>query len=702
MSVERKNQTSNRLIHEKSPYLLQHAYNPVDWYAWNDEAFEKARKENKPIFLSIGYSTCHWCHVMEHESFEDDEVAKLMNATFVNIKVDREERPDIDKTYMQVAQMMTGRGGWPLTIIMTPEKKPFYADTYIPKMMKYNKPGMVDLIPRIDELWKTDQENITDVIKKITDALDSSQTTVRKRQLDLDDIENAFNSIMQRFDQKKGGFGRAPKFPSPHNMLFLLRYWKRTGDKWALHMVEKTLKEMRIGGVYDHIGFGFHRYSTDQNWLVPHFEKMLYDQAMMLMAYTETYLATKDQFYATVVDEIVTYLKRDLMSPDGVFYSAEDADSEGIEGKFYVWTFGEIQDILAEDDFSIFSKAFNIKEDGNFHDEASREKTGNNIPFHSKTIDKLADELGKDKESLTTIINDARHKLLGVRSKRIRPHLDDKILTDWNGLMIAALAKASRAFNNEEYLELAEKAVKFIGDTMRTEDGRVLHRYREGEAVIHGFLDDYAFLSWGLLELYYATYKTEYLIDASEYMQILLDYFWDKENGGFFFTDIEAEDLLTRQIDAYDGAIPSGNSVALYNLIRLGRMLGNPDLEDRASEIGSRFSGIIESSLGGFSMLLCALDFAIGPTQEVVIAGNPEEQDTSDMISVMNELFLPSATVMLRGTDEQKRVLSEVASYTRFHDMVQGKATAHVCVEQNCKLPTTESAMLAKLLNIQQ
>lgn len=702
MSVERKNQTSNRLIHEKSPYLLQHAYNPVDWYAWNDEAFEKARKENKPIFLSIGYSTCHWCHVMEHESFEDDEVAKLMNATFVNIKVDREERPDIDKTYMQVAQMMTGRGGWPLTIIMTPEKKPFYADTYIPKMMRYNRPGMIDLIPRIDELWKTDQDNITDVTKKIMEALDSAKTTVRMRQLDLDDIENAFASLTQRFDQKKGGFSRAPKFPSPHNMLFLLRYWKRTGDKRALHMVEKTLKEMRIGGVYDQIGFGFHRYSTDQNWLLPHFEKMLYDQAMMLMAYTEAYLATKDQFYATVVDEIITYLKRNLMSSDGVFYSAEDADSEGVEGKFYVWTYDEVKDILAEDEFSIFIKAFNIKEGGNFHDEASREKTGNNIPFHTNTIDKLVDELGKDEQTLTAIIDDARCKLLEVRSKRIRPHLDDKILTDWNGMIIAALGKASRAFNNDEYLELAERAMKFLGDTMKTNDGKVLHRYRAGEAIIHGFLDDYAFLSWGLLELYFATYKTDYLVEASEYMQILLEHFWDKENGGFFFTDVEAEDLLTRQIDAYDGAIPSGNSVAMYNLIRLGRMLGNPDLEEKASEIGSRFSGLIESSMGGFSMLLSALDFAIGPTHEVVIAGTPEKQDTADMISLMNKQFLPSTTVMLRGTDDQKRVLSDVASYTRFHEDVQGKATAYVCVEQNCKLPTNDNSRLAELLGIQE
>ncbi|MHA1908912.1 MAG: thioredoxin domain-containing protein, partial [Candidatus Thorarchaeota archaeon] len=533
------------------------------------------------------------------------------------------------------------------------------------------------------------------------EALDSTNTSIRTRQLDIDDIENAFASYTQRFDQKKGGFGKAPKFPSPHNMLFLLRYWKRTGDKWALHMVEKTLKEMRIGGVYDQIGFGFHRYSTDQHWLLPHFEKMLYDQAMMLMAYTEAYLATKDPFYATVADEIVAYLKRDLMSPEGVFYSAEDADSEGEEGKFYVWTYDEVKEILTDDEFTIFSKVFNIKEEGNFHDEATRMKTGKNIPFLTRTLEMLVDDFDADEKTITEIVERSRRKLLEVRSRRIRPHLDDKVLTDWNGMVIAAIAKASRAFDNSDYLELAERAMEFLIQNMKEKDGRLLHRYREGEAVITGFLDDYAYISWGLLELYYATFNTTYLVDAEGFMQILLEHFWDDKNGGFYFTDTESEVLLSRQIDAYDGAIPSGNSVSMYNLIRLGRMLGNSNYEDRASEIGARFSGIVESSMGGFSMLLSALDFALGPTHEVVIAGNPELEDTMDMLAILGEHFLPNTTTMLRGTKEQQQVLSDIASYTRYHTMVHDKATAHVCVEQNCKLPTTETAKLIELLGLQ-
>jgi uncharacterized protein YyaL (SSP411 family) len=700
MSSDKKDQTPNRLINEKSPYLLQHAYNPVDWYAWNEEAFEKAKKENKPIFLSIGYSTCHWCHVMEHESFEDHEVAELMNATFVNIKVDREERPDIDKTYMQVAQMMTGRGGWPLTIIMTPDKKPFYADTYIPKKMRYNKPGMVDLIPRIDDLWKTDQENITDVTKRIMEALDSSNTAVRTRQLDIEDIENAFASYTQRFDQKKGGFGRAPKFPSPHNMLFLLRYWKRTGDKWALHMVEKTLTEMRLGGVYDQIGFGFHRYSTDSHWLLPHFEKMLYDQAMILMAYTETFLATKNQQYALVVDEVVEYLVQEMLSPEGAFYSAEDADSEGEEGKFYVWDYEEITSILSGEEQDVFIKAFNIKEDGNFLDEATGKKHGANIPHLSLHPAKLAETLGVERGRLKDIVTNARQKLLNIRAGRIRPHLDDKILTDWNGLLIAALAKAARAMGSNEYAEIAKTAMEFILDKMKKANGVLLHRYREGDAAINGFLDDYAFVIWGLIELYETTYEPRYLSEALELIDVQLSRFWDNEHGGFFFTDINSEKLLQRQIDAYDGAIPSGNSVSMYNLVRLGRLLGNAEFEEKAAQVGARFTDLIERSMGGFSMMLSALDYALGPTHEVVIAGEPRAEETNKMLQELETIYMPNLTVLLRGRPDQITTLNELASYTKFHEPIKNTATAFVCIEQNCKLPTNDIEKMKDLLGV--
>ncbi|MFW9848007.1 MAG: thioredoxin domain-containing protein [Candidatus Thorarchaeota archaeon] len=698
MTNKKSDHKTNRLIKEKSPYLLQHAYNPVDWYAWNDEAFEKAKSENKPIFLSIGYSTCHWCHVMAHESFEDDEVAELMNDAFINIKVDREERPDIDKIYMQVAQMMTGRGGWPLTIIMTPDKKPFYADTYIPKKMRYNKPGMVDLIPRIDELWKNDQENITDVVERIMDALDTSKIDIRTRQLDIDVIERGFESYTQRFDQKNGGFGRAPKFPSPHNLMFLLRYWKRTNDAWALHMVEKTLTEMRLGGVYDQIGYGFHRYSTDAHWLIPHFEKMLYDQAMLLIAYTETYLATKNQQYAQVVHEVVEYLVQDMRSPEGAFYSAEDADSEGEEGKFYVWDYEEIASILDGEERDLFIKAFNIKEDGNFLNEATGKKHGANIPHLKLHPVKLAETLGIDRGKLKDTISNVRQKLLDVRSGRVRPHLDDKVLTDWNGLLVAAIAKAARAMEDDEYTDIAREAMEFILQKMRKPNGALLHRYREGEAVIDGFLDDYAFVIWGLIELYETTYEIVYLTEALELLKIQLSRFWDSEHGGFFFTDNSSEALLQRQIDAYDGAIPSGNSVSMYNLVRLGRMLGNPEYEEKAAQVGARFSSIIEQSMGGFSMMLSALDYALGPTNEVVIAGDSEDKNTSKMLQELETIFLPNLTVLLRSTPDQIVILNEIASYTKFHEPIKNKTTAFVCIEQNCKLPTSDKDQMMEML----
>ncbi|MHA2313344.1 MAG: thioredoxin domain-containing protein, partial [Candidatus Thorarchaeota archaeon] len=375
--------TPNRLNSEKSPYLLQHAYNPVDWYPWGEEAFERAKEENKPIFLSIGYSTCHWCHVMAHESFEDDEVAELMNNAFVNIKVDREERPDIDKVYMQVAQMMTGRGGWPLTIVMTPDKKPFYAATYIPKEARYSQLGMMQLVPRLREIWDTEKENVDDVITQIEDALSSESGGVTGTSVDMESIETAFTSFLRRFDKDRGGFGTAPKFPSPHNLMLLLRFWKRTDDEDALKMVETTLKEMRKGGIWDHIGYGFHRYSTDAKWLLPHFEKMLYDQAMLLHAYVEAFEATDDDFYAEVANDIIKYVFRDLTSPEGAFYSAEDADSEGVEGKFYVWFQEEIKSILDPQEFEIFTRYYNIHEKGNFKEEATREDTGLNIPHES-------------------------------------------------------------------------------------------------------------------------------------------------------------------------------------------------------------------------------------------------------------------------------------------------------------------------------
>ncbi|MHA2356586.1 MAG: thioredoxin domain-containing protein [Candidatus Thorarchaeota archaeon] len=690
--------TPNRLHSEKSPYLLQHAYNPVDWYPWGEEAFERAKEENKPIFLSIGYSTCHWCHVMAHESFEDDEVAELMNNAFVNIKVDREERPDIDKVYMQVAQMMTGRGGWPLTIVMTPDKKPFYAATYIPKEARYSQLGMMQLVPRLREIWDTEKENVDDVITQIEDALSSESGGVTGTSVDMESIETAFTSFLRRFDKDRGGFGTAPKFPSPHNLMLLLRYWKRTGDEDALKMVETTLKEMRKGGIWDHIGYGFHRYSTDAKWLLPHFEKMLYDQAMLLHAYVEAFEATDDDFFAEVAHDIIKYVFRDLTSPEGAFYSAEDADSEGVEGKFYVWSQEEIKSILDPQEFEIFTRYYNIHEKGNFKEEATREDTGLNIPHESSSLAEVAEELGISLELLHSLLENARGKLFGIRENRVRPQRDDKILTDWNGLFISALAKASRALGNPDYAKAAEKATDFIMTKMMSSDGNLFHRYRDGEVVIPAFLDDYAFLVWGLIELYETTFNPKHLEVARDLANKQIESFWDNEKNAFYFTADDSEELLVRQKEAYDGAIPSGNSVSMLNLIRLARLLGDEQFESLSALIPETFSSIITRSPTGFSFMLSGLDYALGPSHEVVIAGRLEEDETQEMLEELRNRFLPNTVVLLRSDEEVSKKLNTLAPFSKFYDRVNDKATVHVCINHNCKLPTNDIDQMLKLL----
>jgi uncharacterized protein YyaL (SSP411 family) len=572
LSSKSKKPTENRLAKEKSPYLLQHADNPVDWYPWGKEAFSEAKKEDKPIFLSIGYSTCHWCHVMAHESFENERIAKLMNEVFVNIKVDREERPDIDSLYMSVAQMLTGSGGWPLTIIMAPDKQPFFAATYIPAETRFGRMGMDELIPEIQRLWKEDRNRLNAITKNIRTNLETSAQGSKGAELGEGVLEMAFDALKQRFDEEYGGFGFRPKFPSPHNLMFLLRYWKRTKNKEALRMVEETLHAMRKGGIFDHVGLGFHRYSTDPKWLLPHFEKMLYDQAMLTMAYAEAYQTTKKDEYAQTVREIITYVLRDMTSPEGGFYSAEDADSEGEEGKFYVWTEEEIRKVLPKQEANVFLKVYNFEPEGNFLEEATGKRMGTNILHLKKPLATEAKAQKMTEEGLLKLLEGIREKLFEVREQRIHPHKDDKILADWNGLMIAALAKAARVLDEPSYAEAAKKAVNFVFTQMLDAKGRLLHRYRDKEAKILAFLDDYAFMIWGLLELYETTLEPEYLQKAVELNAELLTHFWDDVGGGFYFTSDDAEDLLVRKKDAYDGAIPSGNSVAMLNLLRLARI----------------------------------------------------------------------------------------------------------------------------------
>ena len=688
----------NRLIHEKSPYLLQHAYNPVDWYPWGEAAFEKARREDKPIFLSIGYSTCHWCHVMERESFEDEEAAQLINDAFVSIKVDREERPDLDHIYMTVCQMMTGGGGWPLNIIMGPDKKPFFAGTYFPKETRYGRLGMMDLSRRIKELWATSREQVRQSADKIMAALRQVPDDSPGEAPGPETLETAYRELWQRFDETHGGFSQAPKFPTPHNMLFLLRYWKRTGDTKALAMVEKTLQALRMGGIYDHVGFGFHRYSTDAEWLVPHFEKMLYDQALLVMTYVEAYQATGKREYMTTAEEVISYVLLDMTAPEGGFYSAEDADSEGEEGKFYVWRLEEVKRVLAPKEAELFAEAFNIHTTGNFREEATGRITGNNIPHLRKPISRLAASFGVPQGELEQVLERARVMLFQVREQRIHPHKDDKVLTDWNGLMIAALAKASQAFGRPEYLAATAKAADFILTTMRGADGRLLHRYREAEAALPGHVDDYAFFIWGLLDLYEAGFDVRYLRAALELNGILLERFWDNHAGGFYFTADDSEEFLMRRKETYDGATPAGNSVAALNLLRLGRITANPELERKAHQIGHTFSGSVKQFPSAYTQFLMAVDFGLGPSREVVVAGKAGGQDTLRMLDQLRRPFLPNKVVILRPTDEEAQEITEIAGYTRDQTGTDGKATAYVCHDFNCELPTSDPARMLELL----
>jgi len=689
---------TNRLILEKSPYLRQHAKNPVDWYPWGPEAFEKAREEGKPIFLSIGYSTCHWCHVMAHESFEDFDLARLMNDVFVSIKVDREERPDIDGIYMAVCQMMTGGGGWPLTIVMTPDKKPFFAGTYFPRETRFGRVGMVDLVRRIQDVWTTRQGEALESADKITAALQRFSRDAAGEEPDESTLKLAYEQLADRFDQEHGGFGESPKFPTPHNLIFLLRYWKRTGHERALRMVEKTLEVMRRGGIYDQIGFGFHRYSTDDAWVVPHFEKMLYDQAQLAMAYTEGYLATGKNAYKETAQEVFTYVLRDMTASGGGFCSGEDADSEGEEGKFYVWTEEEIRQTLTPDEADLAIRVFRVKKEGNFVEEATGRRMGKNILHRAGGIDEAAGEVGMSVPDFRDRLRGIQKKLFAVRMKRVAPHKDDKILTDWNGLMIAALAKGARAFDESRYAEAARRAADFILQTMRGPDGKLLHRYRDGEAALAGNVDDYAFFTWGLIELYETTFETRYLRTALTLSDELLQRFWDDEAGGFYFTAHDSEKLLVRKKEIYDGAVPSGNSVAAYNLLRLGRITGRADVEDRAKQIGRVFSQTVRPSPLAFTQLMVAVDFWVGPSHEVIVAGDSRGEDTEAMVKAIRGEFIPNAVVILRPTEEASPDIVSLADYTRHYTAMDGGATAYICTGYHCETPTRDIAKVLERL----
>ncbi|MDF2947938.1 MAG: hypothetical protein K0S51_2617 [Bacillales bacterium] len=676
-----RNRKPNLLINEKSPYLLQHAYNPVDWYPWGEEAFELAKKENKPIFLSIGYSTCHWCHVMERESFEDEEIAKLLNMYFVSIKLDREERPDIDTIYMNACQLMTGHGGWPLSVFMTPDKVPYFIGTYFPRDERFGRQGFKEIILSLAEAYRDDREQLDDIGMKLIDGLQSINNA-EISDVKEDTIVKCFVDYANSFDHENGGFGTAPKFPTPHSLTYLLNYYHVKKDDSALKMVTKTLDSLSKGGIYDHIGFGFSRYSTDDKFLIPHFEKMLYDNALLANTYVEAYQVTKDDKYKKTAEEIFTYVLRDMQDKDGGFYSAEDADSEGVEGKFYVWTPQEIKQVLGEELGNKYCRLYNFTNEGNFE--------GYNIPnLIGKTEREIESFL--DKNSLL----EARTKLFNHREKRVHPHKDDKILTSWNALMIVALTKAARVFDNGEYGKEALRALEFIENELIV-DGRVMVRYRDGEVKHKGIIDDYAFLLWAYIEVYETTLKTEFIEKASALTKNMIKLFWDEKDGGFFLYGNDTEKLIIRPKESYDGAMPSGNSVAAVQMLRLAKLTGQHTLEEKVNQLLRSFSFAINMYPTGHVYLMQAVMMNFLGTKELVALTNNDDLKTIDFIKKLQHDYIPNLTYLI--SDDPDKIY-KIANYTKDYEKINGQTTIYLCENYACGRPTIDIDGLMQILN---
>jgi uncharacterized protein YyaL (SSP411 family) len=677
----------NRLINEKSPYLLQHAYNPVDWFPWGQEAIDKAKTENKPIFLSIGYASCHWCHAMENECFNDPQVADLLNQAFVCIKVDREERPDLDAQYMAVCQAMGRNCGWPLNIIMTPKLSPFYAASYIPKYSRQGLIGMLDLVPQITQIWKGQRTQLEILGADIKSRIETMENRTLQKELGKEVLQDAYDRLTLDFDDQNGGFGTAlaPKFPRPHNLLFLLRFYARTGEKNALAMVEKTLTQMRLGGIYDQLGFGFHRYSTDNQWLVPHFEKMLYDQALISIACTETFQVTKAKRYALAAKETLDYILRDLSSPEGGFYSAQDADTEGEEGKFYLWTFDEVLNALPPADADLAVHIYGLEPEGNFSDPLGKQN-GKNILHIAEPLEDLAPYKGLTLQELIDRLHKIRAALFEARKKRTSPAVDNKILTDWNGLAIAALAKAGAVLDEPKYTEAATKTADFILNKMQHQIG-IYHRYAKGEAAIEGLLDDYAFLVFGLSELYETTFEYKYIQAATNLTSMMITKLWDEKDGGFYQTK-SSETTMPKIKQIYDGAIPSGNSVALLNLLRLSRLTNESRYDSMAAKLIKTFANEIEGAPEAYTFFLSAMDFSISPFYSVTLVGDLKQKESAEMLNALRKYYLPSTTVALKRPSEK----------IQGFEQIDGKATAYVCRDQTCLPPTNDvTSMLDQL-----
>ncbi|MCL6459397.1 MAG: thioredoxin domain-containing protein [Gorillibacterium sp.] len=637
---------------------------------------------------------------MERESFEDEEVAELLNREYVAIKVDREERPDIDHVYMTVCQAMTGQGGWPLTVIMTPEKQPFYAGTYYPKRTKHGRFGLMDLLEALSEKWQEDQAEIVSTAGRVVEQLSAPRKRGEAKaskddavEWDITLLDQAYDQYDKLFDSAYGGLGRAPKFPTSHNISLLLRYYHKTGKPFALEMAEKTLESMRQGGMYDHIGFGFSRYSTDERWLVPHFEKMLYDNALLAMTYIEAYQLTGTESYALTAKEIFAYVQRDMTDRGGAFYSAEDADSEGVEGKFYVWSFDEVIEILGEEDGDLYCDIFDITREGNFEDS--------NIPnLIGEDLGSYARAKGIPEHELRERVEAARRKLFTVREQRIHPHKDDKILTSWNGLMIMALAKGAKAFGQVKYAEAAERAVQFILEQMVRKDGRLLARYRDGDAAYPAYLDDYAFLAWGLIELYEATGRATYLEQARQLNADMLKLFWDEAEGGFFFSSNDGEQLFMKSKEIYDGAMPAGNSAALIVLAKLSRYLDDSYLREKTEQLMQAFAEEIGGYPAGYSLFLAAADAVHSPGEEIIITGELADPVTQEMLAEARSRYAPDSLIVFHPPGAAGAEIHSLCPLTEDKVPIDGKPTAYVCENFACQAPVTDLEAFRKLLNI--
>ncbi len=686
MEARTAERRANRLINEKSPYLRQHAHNPVDWYPWGEEAFRRAAELDRPIFLSIGYSSCHWCHVMEEESFEDEEVAKLLNDNFVPVKVDREERPDIDSTYMTAAQLLFGGGGWPLTLVLTPDLKPFFAATYLPKDSKRGVTGLTSLLPTIVDFWKERRAELEESSAKVLEAIGAGEGSTAGGSMGEENLMTAFQHLMEAFDERFGGFGRAPKFPTPHRLTFLLRYWSRTGDPKALWMTDRTLDAMWKGGMYDHLGGGFHRYSTDQMWLVPHFEKMLYDQALLAIAYIEGWQATGKEAHARTAREVLDYVIDRLTSPEGGFCSAEDADSEGEEGKFYLWTEEQAASVLSTEEMSAARRLFGISKEGNVREAPGGQTRGRNVLY-------LQDASAIEDPMYGTV----REKLLAAREKRTRPALDDKVMADWNGLMIAAMSRGASAFRSERYLEAAKRAADHVLVRMRAADGTLLHMYRDGPAQVPGFLDDHAFMAWGLLELYQADQDVRWLEEALAIAREMIARFWDEAGGGFYQTE-SSDGPVPRRKEVYDGALPSGNSVAALDLLTLYRITEEPEMLEKADATVAAFSGLVFGSPENFAQLMNAVDMRQGPSYSIVISGRRNGEDTALFFDELASRFVPNKVVLLNEPGPAGERIRELSPLAQGQAMKDGMAMAHVCTESACLQETADPKAFASLL----